>query len=153
MKQLLLISILALFFASCSKEETPQPVATVPNPVTTSSFVYGCDSSQWKYEVIIDTLASDNMDLFYRDGDGLLIPVVIVNSYWTYSFTFNGAAHPPILSINSDPIHNISATITMNIYREGVLVETTGAVSYCNSQATTCPQGTVGSITLQHICI
>lgn len=164
MKKLIkcLIVLLTVVFTGCNKQTNNTPATP-----STSSQTNTCQSSTWKYEVKLANPC--NMGAFYieyRDGFGNQLIDTTITSTWTKSFTSNLTplytwigVMPGDNYITHIPANtNLTNQITVNIYRDNNIVQTTGGpLPFCvwNPLNTNgpCPGNSLEYIVKTHQCV
>lgn len=158
--RLLVICLLCGLLVSCSKESTPEPINTTSNKSTTVD----CESSTWKYEVILaNPEDSGTFAIHYGDAYGNNAIDTTITSTWSHSFTmqYSASSYMPYINVQMGPKGvreinntNVENDITVIIYRNNVAVATTGdPIAFCSGSNPPCVvPGTVNSIYKYYSC-
>lgn len=160
MKNLIIVTIMMLL-TSCSKQETPQPIVAIPNPTPIQSTV--CDAV-YLYEVILDNpLASgDRLDVIWTDIDNQLSGYAAITTAMVLDTAVNITSSYNILSIQlsvgligGNPNLTIQNGVTLNIYKDNVLVATSGGSQQLCFKGTTSSTSCVtilNTLDLVYVC-
>mgnify|MGYP000871512416 CR=1 FL=1 len=117
-----------------------------------------CDASVFTYEVILDTpVPAGSIQITYSDETGTYQQDTSLTSTWTSDVT---SVHSVYLAITPGPHFanyvaagtNLTTTATLNLYRDGDLVETTGSKPFCQQNGATACTGE-NSISVTHVCV
>ena len=157
MKNLIYITSILILLVSCSKESDP------PTPISPVNVLSGnCTNSTWKYEVILGTpVVVETFGVTYRNEVGNMITDSNIVSTWDYTFTMQYGGNPvgeyPLdIFVMSGPApngSNIINTVMINIYKDGVVVQSTNSpVFYCSGGAPPCGSGTSQNVILNYQC-
>ncbi|TXI89728.1 MAG: hypothetical protein E6Q36_02835 [Chryseobacterium sp.] len=137
--RLLLISLLVCLAACGSPPPTP------------------CESRVFTYEVILDTPVPAGTIVISYQGENITYQDTTISSTWSHDVTgivtSNMWVAPNVHFADYIPAgQNLTTVATLNIYDEGILMETTGPVNFCQVNGTDPPTG-VNNITLSHVCL
>jgi len=157
MKKLLLLSMILFVISGCKKEPPAQPGSTTPAKT--------CQQSTWKYEIVLaNPVSAGTFQIAYLDEYVNTIIDTTITSTWSKTLgtmfsstpTFSLHIAAGLHFWNYVPVNTpVTNNITLNIYRDGTIVQTTGVpINFCQANGSSnCGAGTVNYISKGCNCI
>lgn len=159
MKKLMYLCLVVLITTSCKKKESVAPASKATATTTT------CQTSIWKYEVILtDSVEAGAFDIIYLDEYTNNIYDTTITKVWTKTLGVMFSKTPTLSLIitigphymqHIPPNTNLSNMIKLNIYKDGVIMQTTGVyMKFCqqNIGGSTCPVGSENNLQIYTSC-
>jgi len=158
MKNLIFILCMMLVVVSCSKKSI-EPCIVESNTASNQptllpiTFTTTCDSSNFTYQIKFDTAVTTPISIYYKNSFGILTNAVVTSgNSWHQSINFGGIHYVSDLIMTWDVNYPTNMSMTLEIYREGYLVQTSGLIEYCTMGTGICSNTSIDYISLKYDC-